>query len=276
VLHEGQTVAPLSADRAALAQLHGDNDVREILRQLAQDYESMAMQLAALPEEGLGERLKAYDNHDRFTFGRALTRKVKGRALRNGWFHKNRLQAVRPGDSSQFPGEPFFLSANPGVRAAVERSVEILSEDLADEEEALVSVYCHRVLLRPGSRYIGFRHRDAKVREKCGTCAWYPRIDAEKVDGVTLFCKLPEPGLSEKELRAREPELRFPPAEYREKLMVMRYPFNLFHGVEPGEHRQPAESGRERRLADFFHPRPDDFIKDLLIVTLSEEPTFED
>jgi hypothetical protein len=275
-LPEGQRLAPFPAERAVPAQLLSGDDVSSILQQISRDYEAMAAQLANMPEGDLGDRLKAYDNHDRFTFGRAFTRKFRGRELRHGWFRKDRFQAVRPDDRSQFPGGPFFLSAYPGVRAAVERTIEILGEDLPDDEEALLSIYCHRVLVRPGSPYRGFRHRDNKVREKCGTCVWYPRLDAEKVEGVTLFCKLPEPGLSEAELRARQPELRLPAAEYRGKVMVMRYPHNLFHGVEPGAHRAPAEPGRERRLADFFQPQPADFIKDLVIVTLSEEPNFED
>jgi hypothetical protein len=257
------------------AQLLCSDAIRKTLRQIETDYARMASQLSGLPDERLAERLKAYDNYNRFTFGRARTAKLSGREFRRGLTPRN-FQAIREGDTSPFPEEMSEWSYS-GVWQAVRWSAEVLSEDVPADERALLSVYCHRVVIRPGAVYPGFRHRDTtKVQERCGTCAWYPRIDAEKMEGVALFCKLNEPGLTEKQLRSQEPDFCFPMEEYRQRMLLMRYPHNLFHGVEPGQNRTPKEEGRKPSVRDFFAPHPNDFVKDLVIITMSEEINAED
>jgi len=257
----------------APAQLLSAGVVDEINGRIEEDFERIAAELAAEPEEALRHRLKQYDNYDRFTLGRVTSerkRREEWAEPAEGWFHP-----VREADPSGFP-RPFGSATYPGLWAAIRKSAELLAENVSAGEELMVSTYCLRVLVRPGTLYKGFKHRDSKTGERCGTCVWYPRVDAGKIDGATLFCSLNDPTVPERVMRLREPDFRFDPGEYHRKLLVMRYPDNLFHGVLKGLHKHPREEGRVPGAKDFIQPREDDFVKDLMVVTLSESSTAEE
>lgn len=85
-----------------------------------------------------------------------------------------------------------------------------------------------------------------------------------------MFCRLGPRDASD-----RAPGFLFPSSEYAQAVVVLRYPDNLFHGVTPGRHRL-ARARSARRARDFLSPHPDDFVKDLVIVTLSDAPNAED
>jgi hypothetical protein len=152
------------------------------------------------------------------------------------------------------------------VHAALELAAALLLADVGSEDEVFLSIYCHRVLLRPGSVYRGFAHQDNKSGESCGTCVFYPRVDSEKIVGLSLFC------------RSRA-DLELTAASYAGTAVLMRYPHNLAHGVGQGHHRQiNAAPARVRvpSVRDFIAPAQEDFVKDLMIVTISEAPNAED
>jgi len=256
--------AACSTDRSPIELLR-DGPIPAIQLQLRRDFVLLASELTQSDERALRARVRDYDDGHRFTFGRAMSARVWRHMLAPDITGRHVLQRISATDQSGFPA-PLSWHSYPGVHAALELAVALLLEDVGPEDELFVSIYCHRVLLRPGAAYRGFAHRDNKPGERCGTCVFYPRADWAKIVGLSLFC------------RSRA-DLELTAARYAGAALLMRYPHNLVHGVSPGRHRQSTTApcgDRVPSVRDFIAPAEEDFVKDLMIVTISEAPNAED
>lgn len=259
-----RTSAACPTDRSPFELLR-DGPIPAIQQQLRCDFLLLANQLAQSDEQALRARVRDYDEGHRFTFGRAISARVRRHSLAADITERHALQRISATDQSGFPA-PLSSHSYPGVNAALELAVALLLADVGPEDELFLSIYCHRVLLRPGAVYRGFAHQDNKPDESCGTCVFYPQVDWTKIIGLSLFC------------RSRA-DLELTAAGYAGAALLMRYPHNLVHGVSPGRHRQSTAARRGARapsVRDFIAPAEEDFIKDLMIVTISEAPNAED
>lgn len=261
---ESRTSAACPTGHAPFELLH-DGPIPAIQQQLRRDFRLLASQLAQSDERDLRARVRNYDEGHRFTFGRAISARVQRHLLTPEITKRHALQRIAATDQSGFPA-PLSRHSYPGVSAALELAVALLLTDVGSEDELFLSIYCHRILLRPGAVYRGFAHQDNKPGESCGTCVYYPQVDWEKVVGLSLFC------------RSRA-DFELPAARYADAAVLMRYPHNLVHGVSPGRHRQNTAARcriRVPSVRDFVAPAAEDFVKDLMIVTISEAPNAED
>lgn len=261
-------------DRPGPVKVLWGNRVSTVQDHLGREFAELASRLSGLTDTALGLRLKAYDNFDRLTFGRAISVRLTGRDLGRDGPPPEAFHPIRADDPSDFP-DPLGPRTYPGVWDALQSSIDLLRADVRADEQVFVSLYCHRVLVRPGGAYSGFSHRDNQPGQSCGTCVWYPRVDATKLAGAMVFCRWPEAG-DRGQSEWLDRQLTLPTAGYHRGLLLMRYPHNVVHGVTPGRHRLPVDPGRTASVRDFVLPNEDDFIKDLLIVTVSEAPNAED
>lgn len=250
--------------------------ISRLNRQLINLYAEMALRLKNQSEFELTRRVRAYDNYQRFTFGRGQTK-----YLRCGDLAKDlnvraieRLQFDEP-DSSYFPGE-ISEETYSTLNEVLQYSVGAMFDSRTyDADEVLVTLFCHRVIVPPGVTYKGFFHRDlAPEGGRIGTLVWYSQVRASAMDGANLFGYLGDQDESFKELGKRAPDYKFAPAEYNDKLLLMEYPYNYAHGVSPGKNPNPANESHEM-LAEFLSPSLKSFVKDLVIVTFSERSPVE-
>jgi hypothetical protein len=140
----------------------------------------------------------------------------------------------------------------------------------------MVSLFCHRVVVRPREEYKGFFHRDLAPRGgRIGTIIWYPQIRHELVHGLDFiaYAALQDQPLGL--LRLKEPDYKFAPSQYHRAALVLGYPNNFAHGVLAGLNHLPRLHGREFSIADFASPAQDCFVKDLVIITISESSPVE-
>jgi hypothetical protein len=179
-------------------------------------------------------------------------------------------------DESYFPGEMRDAIYEP-LTEVLRFSVAAILQGATDlTGEAMVTLLCHRVLVRPQEHYGGFFHRDlAPTGGRIGTIIWYPTIRHELVEGLEFIAYRASEDEPLAKLRAREPDFSFLPAGYVHKALVLTYPLNYPHGVLPGTNTSDAALGRRNALKDFVTPEPAFFIKDLVIVTVSERSPVE-
>jgi hypothetical protein len=253
-----------------------DPEVRDLNSQLADLYEEIAARhLAGASESELQVRVRAYDNHQRLTFGRAQSALLPCRDLYDLEFGQlARLDDGGP-DRSYFPGDvddQVYAVLTDVLRHTVST---LLAGGGHDDDLAMLTLFCHRVLVRPREKYRGFFHRDLAPRSgRIGTVIWYPRIRHDLVDGLEFFVYSAAQDVPLGTLRDREPDFKFEPAQYDRSALVLGYPHNYAHGVLPGINKaEPA--GRPASLRDFTSPGPDCFVKDLVIVTVSESSPVE-
>jgi hypothetical protein len=221
-------------------------------------------------------RIRSYDNSQRFTLGRAMSPLLDSYGLAER-FSITRLERLGNdrSDMSFFPG---------GLDDALYAPLgEVLSYALdailgADDfrEKVMVSLLCHRVLLRPQERYKGFLHRDLAPRGgRIGTAIWYPEVRDSLVEGMEFIAFAASQAVPLGALRSKEPDLKATPATYRQKVMILPYPHNYAHGVLPGANPK-AVVDRVATLDDFIAPPPDCFIKDLVIIGVSVDSPIEE
>ena len=244
-------------------------------RRLVEMYDELADRVfASLPAEELRPRIRAYDNNQRFTFGRAQTAPMPLSVLSDGfdleWLQ--RLHFDRP-DESCFPVGWRELPCD-DMGEIIDFSLAQLLRDAPLDGEAMVTLFAHRTLVLAGDDYPGFFHRDLFPEEGAiGTAVWYPRILHENIDGAELYAHTAAQDVSLGSLSLLEPEFEFSPATYNGSAMIMRYPHNAAHGVRPGRNTNPTGDGAGLRR--FVAPESDAFVKDLVIITISERSPVE-
>lgn len=259
--------------------LVADSTVQELNQQLSRIYEQTADRyFRHLSESILSERVRAYDNHQRLTFGRAQSRLQLCRNLTSG-FDLGLLERIDSDgpDTSGFPGAITDNVYSP-LKTVIEQSLYYILRDshVEQDELAMVTVLLHRVLVRPGETYKGFFHRDLAPRTgRIGTIIWYPEIRYSLIEGLEFIAYSAEQDVPLGVLRSRKPDFAFPPDQYARNALLLTYPNNYPHGVLPG--RSVVRSPRQRRPspADFISPDPDLFFKDLAIITVSERSPVE-
>jgi hypothetical protein len=232
---------------------------------------------ASLSEDELRPRIRAYDNNQRFTFGRAQTSMMPiARFL--GAFDLDWLCQLNFGgpDESFFPAawSDDVFSSLPDILSFSIREL-LASADVADEE-AMVTVFAHRTLVRPGGSYPGFFHHDLfPPPGRIGTAVWYPSVASANIQGAELYAYTASQDVPLDVLRQREPDFKFAVDIYNDAVMIMRYPYNVPHGVTPGVNPRHPEPGRSAILRDFLEPAVDCFVKDLVIITVSDRSPVE-
>jgi hypothetical protein len=224
---------------------------------------------ARAAEEDLQPRIRAYDNNQRFTFGRAQTSMMPVSQLSDGfdlsWLR--RLQFDQP-DESCFPVAWPDLPCEQ-MAEIIDFSLTELLRDDSKEGDAMVTLFAHRTLVSAGGDYPGFFHRDIFPGEGAiGTAVWYPRILHENIKGAELYAYKAGQDVSLGDLKPLEPDFEFSPATYNGSTMIMRYPHNAAHGVRPGRSTHRIGDSHEP-LRRFVVPDPDAFVKDLVIITVS-------
>jgi hypothetical protein len=253
------------------------NEIDSINRAINKDFSRMVAELRHAPEQVLNARLRRYDGYQRMTFGRALTGIMAGHAVLHGLAETDFNQCPHNGktDHSFFP-QPFTRHNYAGLWAAVHYSVRMLFNSPMQSDSVLVTVFCHRVLIRPGETYNGFMHRDLSPEGRIGTVIWYPRVDANKITGAELFSYNVEQGVTLEELAGRQADNVYPPSAYRGKVMFLAYPENYPHGVRPGHNRTLPDDNRAAGPKDFLQPKSPFFVKDIFILSISERSPVED
>jgi hypothetical protein len=256
--------------------LVSNDRVSDISASLITDYNEMLTDLASASVAGLRARVRAYDNMQRLTLGRAQTALLPLANIRTSitWESFHRLSVNGP-DKSFFP-KRLTRRRYQGVLDAIAYSLENLVEGSAyDKDSVLVTVFCHRVLVRPGEQYLGFLHRDLPVPGRIGTAVWYPRVDSKLIEGAQLF-GFESDSHPLKYYDSLEPDYVFDPSVYDGRVLMMSYPRNFVHGVRGGVNNAPRAISRELHVADFLHPTDNCFIKDLTIITVSSESPVEE
>lgn len=161
--------APPSMERLGSISLVSGREIDSINLALNEDFSRMAAELHHLPEPQLKARLRQYDGYQRMTFGRALTGLVSGE---DGLYRlaetdfKHCIHSDN-GDASFFP-RPFTQKHYPGVWAALQYSLQMHCTSPIQSDSVMVTIFCHRVLVRPGEVYGGFMHRDLPQEARCG------------------------------------------------------------------------------------------------------------
>jgi len=182
-------------------------EIDSISQAVNDDFSKIASELSHLSEQDLKMRLRKYDSLQRMTFGRAVTKIVLGKAglySLLGTDFKPCNQSHQ--DPSMFP-RPLTPYNYPGLWAAIQYSLKILCTAPVCSDPLLVSLFCHRVLVRPEETYPGFLHRDiAQKNGRIGTVIWYPHIDTRNIVGADLFCYDVPQDISLKELANQSPD----------------------------------------------------------------------
>lgn len=130
------------------ANLISNEQTINIIKKINTDYKSISSQLKNESLIALTQRLKAYDNFQRFTFGRIRTEKIKGKVLLECLYTSEHFKPIYLGDPSQFP-LPFSKKTYPGFWEAIVYTVEFLKGNVTPEEDVFVLAFYHRVLVRP-------------------------------------------------------------------------------------------------------------------------------
>jgi hypothetical protein len=259
----------------AFARKLDDSHLIAINHSLNADYRNILARLAAFTEEELSKRIRAYDSHQRFTLGRANTPKMAMAELADGVKSGTLFKPIKPNDHSAFL-ELLDSDHYPALYKAIIESVNILTNYGCAEGEGLISVYCHRVVVRPGNIYRGFLHRDNKKGEKCGTLVWYPNISYRQFAGCDFVCFNNDDSLPDSEIVKRKPDYFFSKEEYAGNILYLEYPHNLIHGVTIGKNIQDSFTAISSNSKEFLVESPLNFIKDLVVITLSDAPNAED
>ncbi len=237
----------------------------------------VAERFASLSEDELRPRIRAYDNNQRLTFGRAQTTMMPIARLL-GDFDLEWLRRLNFGepDGSFFPAEwsDDAFSSLPDLLAFSIRELVTTAESA--NEEAMVTVFAHRTLVRPGESYPGFFHHDLfPPPGRIGTAVWYPAVESGNIQGAELYAYSESQDVPLDELRQREPDFKFTTDTYDDAVMIMRYPYNVPHGVTPGLNPIEPKPGRSASYRDFLEPAPDCSVKDLVIITVSDRSPVE-
>jgi len=259
----------------SLVSNHESDSINQAINE---DFSRMSAELSHASEQDLNARLRLYDGYQRMTFGRALASLMAGSAVLHELVETDFKPYMNNGqvDKSFFP-RPFTQQNYGGVWAAVRYSVRMLFNTLMQSDSVMVSVYCHRVLVRPGERYHGFMHRDLDPGGgRIGTVIWYPHVDVSKIIGAELFSYDVEQDVTLEELAGRPPDHVFEPSVYNGKVMFFAYPKNYPHGVRPGHNRILSDVLCAASPNDFLQPKSSFFVKDLLILAVSERSPAED
>ncbi len=223
-------------------------------------------------DANLATRIRAYDNNQRLTFGRAQSSLMRCGQIRAsiGVTDLYPIEFDSP-DKSYFPTDLSESLYAPFTDVLGLSARTILQTDAYDDDTAMITLFCHRVLIRPQERYGGFFHRDlAPHGGRVGTIIWYPNIRDHLVDGLQFIAYRADEYEDLQALRTRAPDMSAHPSQYGNNAVALAYPYNYPHGVLPGQNQMPSTGSREKSLADFVFPAPDCFVKDLVIVTVSE------
>lgn len=256
-------------------------EIADLNRRLADLYaESLDRHFRGAADSEMRYRIRAYDNHQRFTLGRAQSALLQLSTLATSGIDFADLKQRHDNG----PDRSFFLEWDDNhhiyesLLDAVRYTVQTLLPDYTENEGlAMVTVFCHRVLVRPQEHYKGFFHRDLAPRSgKIGTIVWYPTIRHELVSGLDLVAYAAKPDVTLKTLYGQTPDYQFTPSVYAGKALVLGYPHNYAHGVRAGVNHAVRTTDVKPSLQDFVLPDGEDFIKDLVIITISERSPVED
>jgi hypothetical protein len=271
--------APPSTETLGSLSLVSSHEIDSINLALNEDFSRMAAELHHVPEPQLKARLRQYDGYQRMTFGRALTGLVSGedglyRLAETDFKHCTHSEYK---DASFFP-RPFTKKHYPGVWAALQYSVRMHCTSPIQSDPVMVTIFCHRVLVRPGEVYSGFMHRDLpqEAGGRIGTVIWYPRVDGGNMVGAHLFSYNIAQTITLEKLAAQLPDYVFAPSVYKGKVMFLAYPNNYPHGVRPGCNQTIADVHCPTSLNDFLQPRASFFVKDMFILAVSERSPVEE
>lgn len=264
----------MTAQTDAAATLLDDPEVVAINQGINHEYKLMLTELSRLTDEQLSARMRAYDSHQRFTLGRANTELMPIKELISKLKYGELLRDIPPVHS--FFAKPVTQKNFPFLHAAMVKTLSILTEGVPENEVAMLSLYCHRVVVQPGNTYHGFFHRDNKKREKCGTMVYYPNVSFKEFSGCDFVCFDNKEPLPDREIIEQGPDYFFPKERYAGKAVIMQYPYNLIHGVTVGKNTLIDNSPRSQNVRDFLTDHPYNFVKDLVVITLSEACNAED
>ena len=246
--------------------------VSDLNRELREMYSKIAVRYLKQEDSDLQSRVRAYDNNQRLTFGRAQSRLLSLEQIKSSLSISMLEQISDNGpDESYFPNGLTDRTYAP-LNDVLQYSVSVLLEgNTRSDEQAMVSLLCHRVLVRPQEEYKGFFHRDLAPRHgRIGTIIWYPKVLFPKVEGLEFIAYSASPDEPLGTLRSREPDYKFTPEQYCGNAAVLGYPHNYAHGVLRGINVTPSTESRKTVLEDFVSPPEDCFVKDLVIITISE------
>jgi len=227
---------------------------------------------ANVSESDLLPRIRKYDNNQRFTFGRGQSKLMPCKDILRA-FDLGKLERL----FYKTPDASFFLGSL--ADALYSPLAEILQYSIStmlhghenDSDLAMVTLFCHRTLVRPQERYKGFFHLDLAPRKgRIGTMIWYPEIRHWLMEGGDLVAYTASQDEPLNLVRSKEPDLQFANSQYHQNAVVLGYPHNYPHGVLPGINTAKCPVDREATLRDFISPTPDCYIKDLVIITISE------
>ena len=158
--------------------------------ELVKIFDSMATQhLRYESAARLSKRIRRYDGHQRLTFGRASTRPMSYEEIVSAIDLSRFAHVDQPGnDASFFPEDLSSASFRP-LNDVLKYSIHTLIEPIGLLwENSLVTIFCHRVLVRPQETYKGFLHRDLAPRSgNIGTVVWYPQVKHRLIEGLSLI-----------------------------------------------------------------------------------------
>ena len=253
--------------------LLSNDTVHRLNRKLERVYDELSeLHFLAASESDLRSRIRKYDNNQRFTFGRGQSKLMLCKDILNSFDldQVDRLYYGSP-DASYFPGHLADAVYSPLAEVLQYSISTLLQGHEHDQEPVLVTLFMHRTLVRPGESYKGFFHLDLAPRKgRIGTMIWYPTIRHWLMEGGDFIAYTASQDEPLDLVRAKEPDYRFANCEYHQNALVLGYPHNYPHGVLPGVNTARCAADREAILRDFISPTPNCYIKDLVIVTVSE------
>ena len=242
--------------------------VARINDSLSTIYANMAkVYFAELSNSQLLARVRTFDNYQRFTFGRGQSSYVIPMLLGDLTFRD--LKLIRESDELSYFPDPSARLYRPFTEV-IQYSIEsIMNATDSDEVHLAVTVLMHRLIVRPGESFRGLLHRDLGPEPgRIGTVIWYPQVRHDLVDDFNFIAYIAPQHLSVERLMSGPPQFSFKPAEYAGNAVSLAYPENYPHGVLTGNHRSKRPC--KGQIRDFIEPDSECFVKDLVIVTVSE------
>jgi hypothetical protein len=223
----------------------------------------------------LSKRVRIYDNYQRLTFGRASFGPILFSDAISDVRLTNFIETTQSErDSSFFPATLSAEYLTP-LGEVLRYSLLVLGDKNEHiRDEVLVTLFCHRVLVRPREHYKGFFHRDLAPRKgNIGTLVWYPQVKDQLIEGMDLIAYAAPQEVPTSSLQLIAPDYLISPSNYKKRAVAFGYPNNYAHGVKPGRNIAfPSRRGATDSVEDFIEPPENCFLKDLVIVTVSGAP----
>jgi hypothetical protein len=202
---------------------------------------------------------------------------LAGAALRTD-FDLDMLQPMKVGwsEENSFPAFP-ELRRYESLQNAITHSIDLLlGSGNFDTEKMILSVLASRLVVAPGAQYGGFFHRDLQhAAHRVGTVLWYPQVRHSVAAGLNFVARWPTGVHSidpSEEKAAVDHTVMFSPDKYELATIVLPYPLNAPHGVQPMTVDGSLVRTDDISFQQIALPPPHWFVKDLVLVTVSNQP----